>query len=511
MNLKRWMILSLALALAGAVLAGRSASVLAADWPQLQADAERSGYSPDAVRAPFTLKWAWFGEATRYPGQPAPARATVRLGGMVQPVVVGDLVFVGAMDGALYAIDRQKGVTVWTFKTGRPIIQPAAYADGILVVNSMDGNVYGVDTAGKKVWTYETPYGIFSAPAISGGVAYVTCRDGKAVALEVKTGKRIWEADVHSPIVNSPAVHDGVMVFGSEDMMAHGVDAATGHVLWSTPVGGQSFRSTWPVAYKDMVIFHVMPAISGTESGLLWDPNIEAVLKACPPNNWPAEKAALLKYLTDNPQRQTVFVLDLKTGTRKYTPPIGATAGNMQPPMPAVYDPQGHIYIYWRTRSSRLQALGTYGTEFRPDIDMMDPATGDRVMLPFGPVKYTHLAVELDNNFLLTLGGDVLYGANHFRVNLLMDLKTGEFSGISKAFNDERDGGYPVPQGTFWHYENPDHRVPAPGSGTNGDAGVVPLGDCVYVNETNASCVACYQGQGSSPATQPAQTAAAKE
>ncbi|MBE3097353.1 MAG: PQQ-binding-like beta-propeller repeat protein, partial [Planctomycetes bacterium] len=110
MKLRRWMILSLALALAGAVMAGLGASVRAADWPQLQADAERSGYSPDAVRAPFKLKWAWFGDATRYPGQPAPARATARIGGLVQPVVVGDLVYVGAMDGTLYAIDRQKGV-----------------------------------------------------------------------------------------------------------------------------------------------------------------------------------------------------------------------------------------------------------------------------------------------------------------------------------------------------------------------------------------------------------------
>lgn len=478
-------------------------SLWGADWTQLQADAKRSGFSPDAVRPPFKMKWAWFGEATQLPGQPPPQRATAKIGSLVQPIVAQGQVFVGAMDGTLYSIDQEKGVTRWQFKTGRSIVHTAAYADGVVIANSMDGGVYGVDAeTGKQAWKYETPVGILSAPAVDGGNVYVTTRDGRALAMEVKTGKLVWELDVGAPIVNSPAVLDGVMLFGSEDMFAHAVNIKTGKEIWKTKISGQSLRSTWPVAYKDMVIFHVIPSISGSEMQLLWDPNMEALLDACPPNNWPAEREAIRKYLTENPQRQTVTILDIKTGKPKYKeqPPIGYVAGNMYPPMPAVYDDQGRIYTYWRTRSSRLEGGGTYGTKYIPDISWMDPATGDRMMLPFGRLK-NHVSVELDNNFLLTLGGDVVYGANHFRVDLLMDMRDGEFYGITKPFKDERDGGYPVPQGTSWHYPVAGQQPPAPGGGTNGEAGIVPAGNCVYINEPGANCVSCFVGTVST--TQP--------
>lgn len=469
----------------------------ATDWTQLQADAARSGYSPDAVRGPFELKWSWFGDYTQGPGDAPPEQATVRLSDMIQPIVADGKVFVGAMDGKLYAIDRETGRTVWSFPTGRPIVNTAAYVDGIVVVNSMDGCTYGVNAAdGSQAWKHETPYGLLSAPAVQDGVAYITGRDGKAYALDVRTGDERWAYDAGAPIVNSPAVHEGVVLFGSEDMYAHGVDAATGERLWRRKLPGQSFRSTWPVAYGDMAIFHSMPAISGSEMQVLWDPEMEAVLDAAPENDWPAERDLILEYLTNNPGRQTVFVLDLKTGETKYVPPIGYVAGNMQPPVPAVYDDQGRIYIYWRTRSSRLQGFGTYGTKWVPDISWMDPETGDRVRFPW-PRPQNYFAVELDNNFQLTLGGDVLYGSNQFRVMLYMDLKDGEVWGITKAFQDERDGGYPVPPRTFSHYAVRGQQPRAPGSGTNGESGIVPSGDCVFINETAASCVSCFQGQAS--------------
>ena len=474
-----------------------SAGVEGTDWTQLQADASRSGYSPDAVRPPFKLKWAWYGDATRYPGDPKPGRATVRIGGLVQPIVAGECVYVGAMDGALYAIDREKGTTRWRFPTGRPIVHTAAFCDGVVIINSMDGSVYGVDAAtGKRIWRHRTPYGIVTAPAIADGVAYVTCRDGKALALDAKSGRLIWACDVGSAIVNSPAVRDGVLVFGSEDMLAHGVDIRSGEEIWKTRLRGQSFRSSWPVVCKDKVIFHTMPSISGSEMQLLWDPKMEAVLDACPPNNWPAEREAIGKYLKDNPERQTVFVLDLKTGRQPYVPPIGYVGGNMQPPMPAVYDAGGRVYIYWRTRSSRLQGMGNYGTKWITDISYMDLATGDRVRFRW-PKPKNYFACELDNNFLLTIGGDVLYGANHFRVNLLMDLRDGNVWGISKAFKDERDGGYPVPPGTYSHYPVRGQQPPAPGRGTNGESGIVPCGGVLYINEPAASCVSAFAGRTS--------------
>merc|ERR1712107_314191 len=61
------------------------------------------------------------------------------------PVVVGDAVLIGCIDGMLRAIGAADGVARWTFKAGKGIwATPALDADGTLYIGSHDGYLYAL-------------------------------------------------------------------------------------------------------------------------------------------------------------------------------------------------------------------------------------------------------------------------------------------------------------------------------------------------------------------------------
>src|SRR5690349_20213938 len=95
----------------------------AADWPQFQANAMRTGRTADSVAAPYRVRWIWCGpnlslrNQDSHPGwtndlwardgysYPMPRSVGFTLANSVLPIVVGNRVFVGSLEGTAYAID----------------------------------------------------------------------------------------------------------------------------------------------------------------------------------------------------------------------------------------------------------------------------------------------------------------------------------------------------------------------------------------------------------------------
>ena len=59
------------------------------------------------------------------------------------PVLSGDIVFVGACDGALYALNRKDGQLLWKHAMGAPVLATVAVSGNALFVSDFSGNVYG--------------------------------------------------------------------------------------------------------------------------------------------------------------------------------------------------------------------------------------------------------------------------------------------------------------------------------------------------------------------------------
>ena len=82
-------------------------------------------------------------------------------------------------------------------------------SDGMLYVGADDGNVYALDaTDGGPVWTFETGDVVRSPAVVSDGIVYAGSNDNMLYALDCGTGDLLWQHDTGSPVQYPPLVGD---------------------------------------------------------------------------------------------------------------------------------------------------------------------------------------------------------------------------------------------------------------------------------------------------------------
>ena len=167
------------------------------------------------------------------------------------PLVVGEAVFVGNGDGALYRLDLRTGKVVWRLQTEGRVRSSPAYGDGVVFVGSADGSVYAADAAtGARRWRFDTEgrgllsqnFGydrrtVQSSPSLDATTVYIGARDGFLYAIGRATGKERWRFDHKISWVNSsPALANGLVFAGSSDgHFEQAVDAVSGAEKWRVP------------------------------------------------------------------------------------------------------------------------------------------------------------------------------------------------------------------------------------------------------------------------------------
>lgn len=127
----------------------------------------------------------------------------------------GDLLFVGAFDQHLHALDTANGgAERWAFPgegwfLARPLIE-----GGVVYAVTMNGFVYAIDReTGQEIWTFSNADAEFrAAPALIGGNVIAVARDGQVFALNAASGEQIWQTDVN----NNGSVNADPFVSGDE-------------------------------------------------------------------------------------------------------------------------------------------------------------------------------------------------------------------------------------------------------------------------------------------------------
>jgi len=175
----------------------------------------------------LTLKWSF---------------ATGGFFNSASPVAADGVVYFGAGDGNVYALDAHTGARLWTYTTGGGIGATPAVADGVVYVDSSDGNVYALDAhTGTKLWSVLfTDFASSADLAVEDGVVYVFTL-AILYALDAKTGAELWSYSTEvvyaggAPAVRNRIVYNGV----SREMLA--LDAESGTLLWSFTNAGYPF------------------------------------------------------------------------------------------------------------------------------------------------------------------------------------------------------------------------------------------------------------------------------
>ena len=123
-------------------------------WPQFNLDSQHSGNdNQETILTPANTVTLHRLFQVKLPdtadGAPIVLQAVHSISG------TRDLIFVTTISGHLVALDALTGSEQWIFEAGDGVVRAPVVVNGIVYVGSLDGNVYAINgSSGTKLWNY---------------------------------------------------------------------------------------------------------------------------------------------------------------------------------------------------------------------------------------------------------------------------------------------------------------------------------------------------------------------
>ncbi|MEX0807252.1 MAG: PQQ-binding-like beta-propeller repeat protein, partial [Dongiaceae bacterium] len=117
--------------------------------------------------------------------------------------------------GYVYAVDASNGEIIWTTRIDSPVRAPPGFADGRLIVVTLDNRAIAMSMeTGEIQWTHTGPVGQASllgaaSPAIDGDTVMVAYTSGDVFALDAATGEARWSDALTSRLMRESATRVG--------------------------------------------------------------------------------------------------------------------------------------------------------------------------------------------------------------------------------------------------------------------------------------------------------------
>gem|GEM_PF-2565311 len=149
-------------------------------WPSFMGGKWNSGFSAGSCFPPIGMKWSY---TTQGPVKSSPA-------------VVGDVVYFGSQDNALYAVWAESnalaGQLRWSYITSGTIESSPLVVNDYVYFGSMDGSLYAVDYVGNFKWSYTLAEPITCSPNFAESNIYITSSDNNIYSLNRFSGDFKW-------------------------------------------------------------------------------------------------------------------------------------------------------------------------------------------------------------------------------------------------------------------------------------------------------------------------------
>lgn len=220
--------------------------------------------------------------------------------------------------GAIRALGREGGITLWMRTLPMPIRGSLVADDVNLFGGSTDGRVYAVrKKSGDISWIMQHSAPFASHPAIFGPNLYIGSNDGSLFSLNHNTGKTNWRYRTRGAVRGRAVVVDGVVYFGSADGYVYAVRESDGRLRWRrrTGAGVQTVafgQSGLLVASLDNFVY----SLSLSNGDSLWKRLLAGRIAAEPLTT---SDGVLFTPLSSS----TGVVLDLRSGKQLNSLPIG--------------------------------------------------------------------------------------------------------------------------------------------------------------------------------------------
>lgn len=177
-------------------------------------------------------------------------RLNIKGGVEAGATIAEDVLYFGACDGQLYAIQPDTGNILWTYPLKAEGLSKPFIKAGVLYVLGGNNVMHALNAkTGKLVWIYNRREASNisvrggSQPTIAGDLVLVGFSDGALVGLNKSSGAVVWEANLNRNKrfrdVDASPVLDGNNVYvSSYDGALYALSAADGKILWTVEDGG---------------------------------------------------------------------------------------------------------------------------------------------------------------------------------------------------------------------------------------------------------------------------------
>jgi hypothetical protein len=400
------------------------------DWPQAGHDPQRTNASAIEVPPPYCYSWKWY-------GAPIASRA--------QPVVSNGVLFIGGLDGVLYARQAATGAPLWDFSSGGPIRNSAGVLNDRVIFSSFDGFTYALNVNnGALLWKTSTGSSA-TAPLIDAkkSKVYVASTNGSLTALNSFDGSILWTVPSAAAILTSPSLsEDGSLVFaGNEAVQAFAVNAGSGALVWKTSLQGQSLADRYPVVAGNSVTFRSQPLYFFHIMLQQYGDQIMDQAGAVKPDwtaDWAIVNPKITSFLSTQPQFQTYFMLNAQNGSSLGIPPVLYTFGNGDTPTPPVYA-QGQLFLPYRARhgiqtdGGAVHVLTKYDAELGSlNLSSLNITGLKNTTAYSGQPQFR---MTSDEGAILTMSGNLLLVDNWERLGGI-NVSTGQLFGIGNVANN---------------------------------------------------------------------------
>ncbi|MBN2677682.1 MAG: serine/threonine-protein kinase [Anaerolineaceae bacterium] len=169
------------------------------------------------------------------------------------PYYYNDMVYVGAYDRNLYAINANTGKMEWKAPTEGGIASKPAVLENAIYFGSEDKKLYSLYLKdGSLKWAYSTDDAIRSSPRIYNKVIYIGSDDGRLHAVSAESGHALWKIEAAGPVRSSVLVDDDLLYFGCEEGDFY-CASLSGEIKWRNKTKRAVTSS--PAVYQEEVIF----------------------------------------------------------------------------------------------------------------------------------------------------------------------------------------------------------------------------------------------------------------
>ncbi|MGB9877133.1 MAG: PQQ-binding-like beta-propeller repeat protein [bacterium] len=178
-----------------------------------------------------------------------------------RPLVRGNILYVGAWDKKLYAINIESGDVIWQRETARsryfsPATSSPIFWNNLLIItqpydsSTRRGGLLALDEKGNTIWQIGGNFG-YSTPVVKDDKLFIASMEGKLICVSTE-GKILWSTNLSSPCFNSrPIIEKNRLYLVSFNDILYSVDINDGKIMNKKVLSTDSCCVSTPTILKE--------------------------------------------------------------------------------------------------------------------------------------------------------------------------------------------------------------------------------------------------------------------